>query len=245
MDSQPTSETLSPDTVYRQRGMLIDSDDSLPFASNEETLNTDNSWVLIYIDLMTLLLTMFVLMLAYAKTDVEKFRSASEAFAEQASRSATLVDLGANSRESVLSQQLSRRVAESGMLDNIEVLTQRDTVELRMKDNILFESGTAQLRQGGKTVLAKLIPLLKKDRHQITVEGHTDNIPIATERFPTNWELSAARASQVVRLLIAQGLPPQHTRAIGYADTRPIADNATPEGRSRNRRVSLIIELKQ
>jgi chemotaxis protein MotB len=129
------------------------------------------------------------------------------------------------------------------MVDNIDILVKKGSIELRIKEKILFESGAANLRQKGKNVLEKLIPVLKKDQYFITVEGHTDNIPISTARYPTNWELSAARAAQVVRFLIAQGIDPQKTRAIGYADTKPLATNATIQGRAKNRRVSLIIQL--
>jgi chemotaxis protein MotB len=244
MESRPLSESSPPETELGNRGVFRDSENSLPIQPAEESLNSDSSWVLIYIDIMTLLLTMFVLMLAYAKTDMDKFHTASEAMTQAARPNDSVINLGASSRESILSQQLYRSIAESGMQDNIDVLAKQGSVELRMKEKILFDSGAAQLRPDGETLLAKLIPLLRKDRYFITVEGHTDNIPIATDRYPTNWELSTARASQVVRFLISQGIAPQHTRAAGYADTRPIAKNTTEDGRSQNRRVSLIIEIK-
>jgi chemotaxis protein MotB len=243
MESQPPLEPDSPPCETVRRGVFIDADYPLPTDSGDEPLKSDNSWLLSYIDLMTLLLTVFVLLLAYAKTDMDKFRATSEAMSKQTGRNALFVSPTA-SKESMLSQHLQKSIAESGMLDNIDVLTQQGAIELRMKDKILFESGTAQLRRDGKALLAKLIPLLQKDPYRITVEGHTDNTPIATERYPSNWELSAARASQVVRFLITEGIDPQRTRAIGYADTKPVAQNTTPEGRSQNRRVSLIIELK-
>ena len=226
-----------------KRGVFVDSDKPLPNESSDENLNSDNSWILIYIDLMTLLLTMFVLMLSYAKTDIDKYRSASEAIAKEVGQNAITVNPGVLSKESVLSQQLYKSIAETGMLDNIDVLMKQGSVELRMKEKILFESGTAELKQDGKAVLGNLVPLLQNNHYLITVEGHTDNIPIATERYPTNWELSTARASKVVRYLIVEGIDPQQTRAIGYADTKPIAKNTTIEGRSQNRRVSLIIEM--
>ena len=92
-------------------------------------------------------------------------------------------------------------------------------------------------------MLDKLVPLLARGGHTITVEGHTDNVPISTPQFPSNWELSAARASTVVRHLIARGIPADRLSAVGYADTRPLAANDTEAGRAKNRRVSIIIAV--
>lgn len=73
------------------------------------------------------------------------------------------------------------------------------------------------------------------------MEGHTNSIPISTEKFPSNWELSTARASSIVRYFIAKGINPERLKVSGYADTKPIASNATPEGRAQNRRVEIVI----
>jgi chemotaxis protein MotB len=80
--------------------------------------------------------------------------------------------------------------------------------------------------------------------YPLAVEGHTDNTPIRTEQFPSNWELSAARAASVVRLFVETGIDPRRLTAVGYADQRPKADNATPDGRQQNRRVSISIESR-
>jgi chemotaxis protein MotB len=228
------------DTQYgmSKREGLNDIEPPIALDSGGDLANTDSSWILIYIDLLTLLLTMFVLMLSYAKTDMEKFRDASEAIAEEISQTT-------GDEKQTLSRQLLASITESGMAENIEVLPAQGTVELRMREQVLFASGFADLTTDGKAVLRKLTPLLQKDQHFITVEGHTDNVPIATQQYPTNWELSAARATQVVRFLIANGIDSRHTRAIGYADTKPVADNHSIAGRSQNRRVSLIIEIDE
>jgi chemotaxis protein MotB len=77
------------------------------------------------------------------------------------------------------------------------------------------------------------------------VEGHTDPVPISTLQFPSNWELSAQRATTVLRYLVRAGVPAERLRAVGYADTRPVADNSTPEGRAKNRRVALVVHLEE
>jgi chemotaxis protein MotB len=99
------------------------------------------------------------------------------------------------------------------------------------------------LKDDAHPFLDELAVLFQKQPGLISVEGHTDNQPIANDRFPSNWELSAGRASRVTRYLIDQGVMPEHIQTVGYADTRPRASNDTEEGRRQNRRVSLVIYL--
>lgn len=219
----------------------------LPWAQTHEvrhdsTYEDDNAWVFTYIDMLTLMLTLFVLMLAYAKTDSEAYRELSEAVSQEMGR-VVQPEAAPLSEDQALAEQFSQTVRQQGLGDNVEVLTHSGSIELRLKESILFATGRADLRPEGRTLLDSLVPLLRQDGHAIAVEGHTDNVPIATEIFPSNWELSAARASNVVRYLISQGVAAQRLRAIGYADTRPLADNATAAGRAVNRRVSLVLSL--
>jgi chemotaxis protein MotB len=137
-----------------------------------------------------------------------------------------------------LVEQLEEEV-ESGQL---EIHRLRGRLQVRALDRILFDSGSTSIKGEGQEVLSKVAAQLKDiPRHRISVEGHTDNMPIATAQFPSNWELSAARASRVVRLLIQQGLDPSKLSAVGFGPEQPIADNATREGRSRNRRIELVL----
>lgn len=212
------------------------------FRPPDSRAEDDNAWILTYIDVLTLLLTLFVVMLAYAKTDAEKYRQLSEAVSREMGHVERPVAKPV-SEEERLFRELATNIRQQGMANNVEVLTKRGTVELRMKESILFPSGEARLMPQGKQVLDKLVPLLAQGGHTITVEGHTDNVPISTEQFPSNWELSAARASMVVRHLIARGIPADRLSAVGYADTRPLAANDTEAGRAKNRRVSLIIAV--
>lgn len=95
----------------------------------------------------------------------------------------------------------------------------------------------------GAKVLARLAPTFMAPGQMISVEGHTDNVPISTDAFPSNWELSVSRASRVVRYLAECGVPANRLRAIGYGETRPLADNSDDQGRTANRRVSIVIDL--
>ena len=129
------------------------------------------------------------------------------------------------------------------MGESVEVSTIADRVQLRVKDNILFPTGEASLSGAGQSLLGRLASRLGDSDYRITVEGHTDNRPIDTWRYPSNWELSAARAAAVVRQLIEAGIRPQRLNAVGLADTQPIASNDSADGRAENRRVDLVLEL--
>jgi chemotaxis protein MotB len=110
--------------------------------------------------------------------------------------------------------------------------------------SVLFAPGDARLGSGAVQALDAVARILAPTDFPVTVEGHTDNTPIATAQFPSNWELSGMRASSVVRLFVDNGVDPRRLTATGYADQRPVDDNATVEGRARNRRVAITIESK-
>ena len=114
-------------------------------------------------------------------------------------------------------------------------------VEVDMKSKMLFPSGSADLSRDALRALRAVVGILKPIPNPVHVEGYTDNVPIRTSSFPSNWELSAARAASVVHFFTRMGIRPDRLAAIGYGEHRPIASNATLEGRNRNRRVSLII----
>ncbi len=128
----------------------------------------------------------------------------------------------------------------------IQITQLKDKLTVNMVDRILFNSGRAEVNKQGQNTLEKVGAILKgiKDK-QFRIEGHTDNIPISRElkaKYETNWELSAARATHVARYLIEKtGLDPKLVAITGYADTRPVADNTTPEGRAKNRRIEIVL----
>ncbi|MDE2600388.1 MAG: flagellar motor protein MotD [Rhodocyclaceae bacterium] len=115
-------------------------------------------------------------------------------------------------------------------------------ITLDIDASVLFEPGQATLDEQAIVVLANVGKILAGSDFPITVEGHTDNTPISNIQFPSNWELSVVRASSVVRLFIENGVASRLLTATGYADQRPVADNSTPAGRQRNRRVAITIE---
>lgn len=114
-------------------------------------------------------------------------------------------------------------------------------VRVEIEASLLFAPGEALLHEESRRVLGSIAEVLKNLDYAIQVEGHTDNMPVATEKFPSNWELSAVRASSVVRLLIDNGIEPTRLTAVGYGENRPLESNDSEEGRKHNRRVTMMI----
>ena len=114
-------------------------------------------------------------------------------------------------------------------------------IEVEIKDSVLFPSGSARLQDEAIPILQELARILRQFPNPLRIEGHTDNIPIHTVVYPSNWELSAARAASVIRLFVQAGIDPTRMVAQGYGEFRPVADNDTPEGRARNRRVTIVV----
>jgi len=146
-------------------------------------------------------------------------------------------------------EELSKSLQDEISKGNITIQQVRDRLTINMVDRVLFDSGQAQVKPAGVKVLKQVGDVLNKiTDKQIRIEGHTDNVPISSklqDRFKTNWELSTARATTVVRYLIDQGgVDRQYLSAVGYADTHPLASNDSEEGRSSNRRIEIVLYPK-
>ncbi|PID43282.1 MAG: flagellar motor protein MotD [Gammaproteobacteria bacterium] len=120
-----------------------------------------------------------------------------------------------------------------------------DWIEISLKEKILFTSGGTEPVYESFPVMEKIANVLKNTEYAILVEGFTDNIPIRTRSFPSNWELSAARASAIVRLLVSEGVAQTRMAAVGYGSTQPVASNETAEGRQQNRRVVILVSREK
>lgn len=157
--------------------------------------------------------------------------SMSAALKEQASLAALKQKLDAYSKAHGLAHEVQTVIDRRGLV--VRVLT----------DQLLFASGQAALEPAGLPLLNEVARLLNVDKsHPITVEGHTDNVPISSSQYPSNWELSTDRATTVVRYLIAQAVKRGRLGAVGYADLHPIDGNATAAGRAKNRRVEIVLQ---
>ena len=214
-------------------------------------------------DMATLMLCFFVLLLSFANMDVENFRTAlgsvREAFGVQfkvngrfESLSDSPISLSNTQSTDVLYKErpiekeaigLVREFLQDRGLDgSVEVDAGARGIILRTKDKVLFDPGAAQIKEVGKPVLEAMRELADSFDGQLAVEGHTDDRPISNALFPSNWELSGARSSAVLRYLLEANVDPALVHVAGYADMRPVASNATPEGRARNRRVEFVFE---
>lgn len=145
--------------------------------------------------------------------------------------------------EQRLQAELSEKIKRMDLDKSIHLTISQGFAQLEIQDKVLFQSSEAELTSSGKQLLSHLIPMLKESVGIIMIEGHTDNRPIHTKRFPSNWELGASRATSVLHFLVSEQLSSDKLRAISYADTKPIADNTTAEGREKNRRVNIVIKL--
>lgn len=215
----------------------------------------EEGWLITYLDVITLILVLMVVMLAMSGPKDNKkppeATQAQAAAAPEATATATSivppVPLPVPVPQPEVPPPPAPKTLNGFQLDqlgnDIEVLMNDDVVRFRISSEILFDSGAAALTGGGQPVLDRLIPLLNADPSlRLVVEGHTDGLPISSERFPSNWELSTARAASVARYLIERGVAPQRVQASGFADTRPLAARDNPVDRVHNRRVELTME---
>ncbi|HEY2767739.1 MAG TPA: flagellar motor protein MotB [Solirubrobacteraceae bacterium] len=175
-------------------------------------------------------------------------QSASHAQSASVAAQSISVQTAAAQREQssfeALKHQLDSYAAKHGFAQKVNTTIEKRGLVIRvLTDSLLFASGSATIEQQGDPLLSEVAQLVNVDHvHPIAVEGNTDDVPIQGGTFPSNWELSTARASGVVRFLISHEVDPQRLSATGYADLRPIASNATATGRARNRRVEIVLQ---
>jgi len=140
-----------------------------------------------------------------------------------------------------ISQRLENALAPLLRKGLISIWRDERWIEVEINSDILFATGSAVLDKDARSILGRVAAVLRDEPNQVRVEGHTDNVPIATAVYPSNWELSAARAASVVHLFADHGLQPQRLAMLGYGEFHPRADNAQFQGRNRNRRVAVIV----
>lgn len=219
-------------------------------------------WLVSYADFITLLFAFFVVMYSISSVNAGKYRTVSEsikaalnpvvsppsspsAFTLNTSKPALTVPDAPGSKEIVV-RKLRNLVKGSKAAPQLAMVRVTEKVNgdivITIPDQLLFNSGEAAVRPEALTFLEGLSTAIVELNRHTRVEGHTDNVPIRTAQFPSNWELSAARAVMVVRVLSElYGVPADHLAAVGHADTRPVTANLDPEQRAKNRRVEVII----
>jgi chemotaxis protein MotB len=237
---------------------------------HEEHENLER-WLVSYADFITLLFAFFVVMYAISSVNEGKYRVLSDAIVHAFNEKQTserMINLGEKDT-AVLGgtgkpigkstpQRIPPKTAETEQMKaiakdvqgamaslvkqgQVRVTQSARGITVEINASTLFASGDATLQPTSAQALAAVAKVLAETDNPIQIEGHTDNIPIQSPNYPSNWELSSARAGSVVRLLTEAGVPAGRLVAIGYADNKPLDTNASPDGRARNRRVNVLI----
>ncbi|WAJ36046.1 flagellar motor protein MotD [Pseudomonas sp. GOM7] len=231
---------------------------------HQEEHENHERWLVSYADFITLLFAFFVVMYSISSINEGKYKILSDSLTgvfNQPDRSVKPIPVGEErprssqaqddtpDDDSEMTDTTLRSIASSvrsafGDLLQSDQLTIRGNemwIEIELSSSLLFPSGDALPNDKAFDIIEKVAKILAPYENPVKVEGFTDNLPIQTSQFPTNWELSAARAASIVRMLAMDGVNPARLSAVGYGEYQPVADNATPEGRARNRRVVLVI----
>lgn len=228
-------------------------------------------WMLTYGDMITLVLTFFILLYSYSTIDVVKWKQVVSSLRGSLGvmRGGTtlneieMVGLGQPDEnlndikvtaedladfEKLQQEKIEMEVLKATLIDQlhevdlrISVSTDERGVVLRFEDSVLFDKGKADLKPNARAVLDKVGNILSSLDNHIRIEGHTDDLPIHTAKFPSNWELSTSRATNVLRYLLEHGLDPKKLSAVGYGEYHPIVPNSDEESRQKNRRVDIVI----
>ena len=242
----------------------------------KEVESGSSNWMTTYSDLVTLLLTFFVLLYTFSSIDAARFRGIAASLQMALTGQVSIfedpppgidgpVDFNLPGKEEdpledidpeegvevdILEREIKRIygivkdfVEKEGLDAEVRLRMDRRGVIIDIADNILFDSGKADIKPESRELLDKLTKLITSFENNIIVEGHTDNVPMSSSRYATNWDLSVHRATSVVHYFIQQKqIPPERLSAAGYGEYRPIAPNDTAENRALNRRVNILIE---
>jgi chemotaxis protein MotB len=229
-------------------------------------------WQLSLADMMTLILTFFVIIVSISVVDVERYEEVSQSFKEGLARKPIQQLKKEKPKEQLpepepvfhtqsfaqAAQEEKRKPLDtvyddlmsrfSGESHTVSLERRPHSVAVNLRGSVLFDVGTADLTDKARTILAEVADVLWGLPYRYVIEGHSDNIPIHNDRYPSNWELSAARASSVARYLMERGFPPERFTVVGRADTQPMVPNldaaglAIPRNQLLNRRVMILVE---
>lgn len=251
--------------------------------SDQGEEHIDETWLIPYADLLTLLLALFIVLFASSIVDQKKLEQISESFSIAFNngvgffQSASIIELpeeikreretardNADSRGQVderdvrnyladmfeqetqqleeLKGKLDTYIADNGLSGQLETTLNNHQLLITFSDTALYDPASADLKRDSIDLARAIgVMLAQYPEYEIMVSGHTDNVPINTPRFPSNWELSAMRALNFMKILLEADIEPARVSSVGYGEYRPIEDNTTPEGRSANRRVEVSI----
>ncbi|MGM0501126.1 MAG: flagellar motor protein MotB [Bacillota bacterium] len=213
-------------------------------------------WMTTYGDMMTLLLAFFVLLYSFSSLDANKFQMMIEGLQGKLGvldggktiSSEEMIDAGLNQQRSGTQQlsnlntKIEEYVKEEGLENDVETKITDKGLTVRFTGKVLFDLGEAEIKDASKSILDKMAGFIKTVPNNVMVEGHTDDLPISNEKFPSNWELSTTRATNVIRYFIeGNDINPSRLSASGYSKHKPIVPNENWDNRMRNRRVDIVI----
>jgi chemotaxis protein MotB len=225
--------------------------------NGEQAAPFRTKWLTTFNDMITLLMVFFVLLFSMGSLDLAHFKT----FQNALQSAMGVLHPGEHAPIGIISKdgENSASPANSADIDEdagdhmnqlkdtqgLEAQYTQKGIHLTLDDNLLFNSGSDRLTDQGHDLLDKVVSIIAPLKHYIRVEGHTDNVPIATNRFPSNWELSTARAVRVVKYMQSSGvISPQSLSAAGYGASKPRVANDSEQNRSKNRRVEIILQHK-
>ncbi|MCB4792681.1 MAG: OmpA family protein [Elusimicrobia bacterium] len=206
----------------------------LPEIKKTSEQEDDQPWLISYADMVTLLLAFFIVMVSMSTLDKNKFEMMTEYFSKKDRMTLKQLEL-----------KIKDFIVHENMQVQIDAKLTANGVEVNFKDKLLFDVGKADVKPQAFDVLSKISALLSTGdiaRRKIVVQGHTDSLPIKSDVYPSNWELSSARAAKVVKFFIAHSLDSRRFESVGYADTKPlIQETEKSKGHPENRRVVVVI----
>lgn len=212
------------------------------------------NWELSFADMMTLVLCFFILVVAVSDVDRAQYDQVADSLGEAMGAKApeeAKPEIPSEWRQKLKKLEDVRHDIEDRIRtapDAVSLEMRPDAVAVNLRGQVFFDLGSAELTTKARSILDDLAPSLLNLPYRLTVEGHTDDIPITSAQFPSNWELSAARASAVARFLIERGYPASRVQVKGLADTHPLLPNrdvygnSIPENQARNRRIVILVE---
>ena len=224
------------------------------------------SWLIVFADMMTLLLVFFILLYTLSSFETGKYKTAVSKIKTQLKNNSELtafVELmelpetldtqiiieditGLRSRKENLIQDINKFADKGGKTNVIATHVLKGKIIVRIKGKALFKSSKAEINKNALPMLDEIVKVLfDYPEYNINIKGHTDDIPISTEKFPSNWELSAVRATSILKHLIKRGIKPERLTATGYGKILPLIANDTEEHRAINRRVEFVLEKKE
>lgn len=229
----------------------------------EPEKENNERWLITYSDLITLLLIFFIVMYTLSKVDADKYQAIAASLSKTMGGSQSIMESGGPSivpgadqdqgetsdlneveqqNLEKIKQQIQEYVDNNGLAGKVTVTIEERGVVVSFQDVVLFSLGVADLSPSSREIVDKIGAILHQTNNYIRVEGHTDNLPIRTSQFPSNWELSLARSASVVHRLIEYSqIPPDRLSATGYGEYRPRLANDTDTNRQQNRRVDIVV----